>query len=405
MAGGAGRLEVPAHGRMERLLRQTGVPAGLLCNGRVFRLVSAPRGESSGWLDLHVADMVATAGRQIVAALRLLLSQTRLLSLPRDKRFAALLADSRRFQNEVSERLAEQVLHALYELLRGVQAADDASHSELLREPLAERPDDVSHALLTVILRLVFLLYAEERDLLPEGETFARHYSLAGLYERLREDVALHPDTMNQRYGAWAQLLVLFRLFHDGAEADGLHLPSRHGDLFNPDRFPFLEGRRAGGARQLHERIEPPLVPDGTVYRLLDKDAAGTVLLNRTADGFSAAARLGGVGFHGPGTICTATSGTVTCWRASRRSGSMCPCSTTRPTKAGDADAVERLVGAADGRGDNGDDRESESAGASAAGAVRADVGGGCRRACGGAVAGAAEAGLRGPFRGGGSCG
>ena len=75
---------------------------------------------------------------------------------------------------------------------------------------------------------------------------------------------------MNQRYGAWAQLLVLFRLFHDGAEADGLHLPRRHGALFDPDRFPFLEGRGAG-ARQIHERIEPPLVPDGTIYRALDK--------------------------------------------------------------------------------------------------------------------------------------
>ena len=269
-SGGAGRLEVSAHGRMERLLRQTGVPAGLLFNGRSMRLVSAPRGESSGWLDLHVADMVKTAGRPMVAALRLLLSQTRLLSLPRDKRFAALLQDSRRFQNEVSERLAEQVLHALYELLRGFQAAHDASRGALLREPLAERPDDIYHALLTVILRLVFLLYAEERDLLPEGETFARHYSLAGLYERLREDAALNPDTMNQRYGAWAQLLVLFRLFHDGADADGLHLPRRHGALFDPDRFRFLEGRGAG-ARQIHERIEPPLVPDGTIYRALDK--------------------------------------------------------------------------------------------------------------------------------------
>ena len=269
-SGGAGRLEVSAHGRMERLLRQTGVPAGLLFNSRSMRLVSAPRGESSGWLDLHVADMVKTAGRPMVAALRLLLSQTRLLSLPRDKRFAALLQDSRRFQNEVSERLAEQVLHALYELLRGFQAAHDASRGALLREPLAERPDDIYHALLTVILRLVFLLYAEERDLLPEGETFARHYSLAGLYERLREDAALNPDTMNQRYGAWAQLLVLFRLFHDGADADGLHLPRRHGALFDPDRFRFLEGRGAG-ARQIHERIEPPLVPDGTIYRALDK--------------------------------------------------------------------------------------------------------------------------------------
>ena len=47
-------------------------------------------------------------------------------------------------------------------------------------QPLAEHPDEVYRALLTVILRLVFLLYAEERDMLPEDETFLRYYSLAG---------------------------------------------------------------------------------------------------------------------------------------------------------------------------------------------------------------------------------
>ena len=140
-----------------------------------------------------------------------------------------------------------------------------------MRGPLAERPDAVYRALLTVILRLVFLLYAEERDMLPEDETFLRYYSLAGLYERLREDAALHPDTMGQRYGAWAQLLALFRMIHDGAECGAMRLPMRHGVLFDPDRFPFLEGRTGGGARQIHERIEPPLVPDGTIYRALEK--------------------------------------------------------------------------------------------------------------------------------------
>ncbi|MCH7970406.1 MAG: class I SAM-dependent DNA methyltransferase, partial [Chloroflexi bacterium] len=233
---GHGRLEASAHGRMERLLRQTGVPAGLLFNGRALRLLSAPRGESSGWLDFRVADMVQTAGRPISTALRLLLNEARLLSLPRAQRLAALLEDSRKFQNEVSERLAEQVLHALYELLRGFQAAHDASKGELLRQPLAEHPDEVYHALLIVILRLVFLLYAEERDMLPEDETFLRYYSLAGLYERLREDAALFPDTMEQRYGAWAQLLVLFRMVYDGAESGAMRLPKRHGVLFDPDR-------------------------------------------------------------------------------------------------------------------------------------------------------------------------
>ena len=103
--GGQGQLEASAHGRMERLLRQTGVPACLLFNGRVLRLVSAPRGESSGWLDFRVADMVQTAGRPISTALRLLLGQPRLLSLPRSQRLSALLEGSRKFQNEVSERL------------------------------------------------------------------------------------------------------------------------------------------------------------------------------------------------------------------------------------------------------------------------------------------------------------
>lgn len=266
-----GRLESSAHGRMERLLRHTGVQAGLLFNGRALRLVSAPRGESSGWLDFKIADMLQTAGRPISTALRLLLSESRLLALPSSQRLAALLESSRRFQNEVSERLAEQVLHALYELLRGFQAAHDASKGELLRQPLAEDPDAVYHALLTVILRLVFLLFAEERDMLPEEETYLRYYALAGLHERLREDAALFPDTMDQRFGAWAQLLVVFRMIHDGAEAGGVRLPRRHGVLFDPDRFPFLEGRPSGGSRQVHERIEPPLVSDGTIYRALEK--------------------------------------------------------------------------------------------------------------------------------------
>jgi hypothetical protein len=265
------QLEASSHSRMERLLRQTGVPAGLLFNGRALRLVSAPRRESSGWLDFRVADMVQTAGRPISTALRLLLSEQRLLSLPRAQRLATLLEDSRNFQNEVSERLAEQVLHALYEFLRGFQAAHDASKGELLREPLSQHPDEVYRALLTVILRLVFLLYAEERDMLPEDETFLRYYSLAGLYERLREDAALFPDTMDQRYGAWAQLLVLFRMIYDGAHAGALQLPNRHGALFDPERFKFLEGRPAGSALGLNERIEVPLVPDGTIYRALEK--------------------------------------------------------------------------------------------------------------------------------------
>lgn len=269
---GHGILEASPHGRMERLLRETDVAAGLLCNGHAVRLISAPRGESSGWLQFDVAAMMETAGRPICTAMRLLLGQQRLLTKPPGQRLAALLDDSRKFQIEVSEKLAEQVLHALYELLRGFQAAHDASDGTLLREPLGHDPDEVYHGLLTVILRLVFLLYAEERDMLPtDDETFGQYYSLAGLFARLRDHAAHFPDTIDQRYGAWAQLLVLFRMVHDGATAGEVQLPARHGGLFDPDRYPFLEGRPAVGGRQTGERIEPPRVPDGTVFRALEK--------------------------------------------------------------------------------------------------------------------------------------
>ena len=272
-----GGLDISPHGRMERLLRQTDTPAGLLCNGSTLRLVSAPKGESSGWIDFGVRDMTQTAGRPICAAMRLLLGQNRLLGVGRANRLAGLLAESRKYQNEVSERLSEQVLHALYELLRGFQAAASRDRQLLGRflDPAVPRDDrdEVYRGLLALVLRLIFLLYAEERDMLPQNETFLGAYSLAGLHKRLTADAALHPDTMDQRFGAYAQLLALFRMVHDGARSGTMKLTRRHGTLFDPDRYLFLEGRtnQVAGGRQVHERIEAPLVPDGTVYRVLDK--------------------------------------------------------------------------------------------------------------------------------------
>ena len=274
--------DISPHGRMERLLRQTGTPAGLLCNGSTLRLVSAPKGESSGWLDFQVRDMTQTAGRPICTAMRLLLGQNRLLGGRSGQRLAGLLDESRKYQNEVSERLSEQVLHALYELLRGFQAAHDASPDKQLlgrflnpahpRDDQGDK-DEVYRGLLALVLRLIFVLYAEERDMLPQNETFLGAYSLAGLHKRLTADAALHPDTMDQRYSAYAQLLALFRIMHDGANSGAMKLTPRHGALFDPDSYRFLEGRanEVAGGRQLHQRIEAPLVADGTVHRVLDK--------------------------------------------------------------------------------------------------------------------------------------
>ena len=234
----------PPQARFERLLRETRVPIGLLCNATQIRIVYAPRGETSGFATFSVSEMTQVAGRPIFGALHMLLCEERLFSLGDKQRLPAILADSRKYQNVVSTQLAEQVLAALYELVRGFQAADDQAKGELLREVLAENPNHVYQGLLTVLMRLVFVLYAEDRNLLSSDPTFANYYSLTGLFDRLRADDGRYPDTMDQRYGAWAQFLTLFRMIYEGGSHGELRIPPRHGYLFDPDRYNFLECRR-----------------------------------------------------------------------------------------------------------------------------------------------------------------
>lgn len=253
--------------KFERLLRESQVPIGLLSNCRQLRLVYAPRGESSGHATFNVDEMVQVAGRPMFAALHMLLSADRMFTLGEKQRLPAILANSRKYQNTVSTKLAEQVLAALYELMRGFQSANDVRKGELLREVLASDPNQVYSGLLRVLMRLVFVLYAEDRDLMSGDPVYSNNYSISGLFERLREDKGRFPDTMDSRFGAWSQLLTLFRLVFEGGQHGTFKLPARKGYLFDPDRYPFLEGRTASCPAD--EPAPMPRISDGVVYRVL----------------------------------------------------------------------------------------------------------------------------------------
>lgn len=274
--------------KFERLLKETKVYTGLLCNGTELRLVYAPLGESSGHLTFPVQAMCEVSGRLILGAMEMLLSADRLFNVPSDRRLSAILEKSRKYQNDVSIKLAEQVLEALWDLLRGFQAADQATNSRLLSEAVAvlavsvdselpnpkgdissTLPQHIYGGLITILLRLVFLLYAEDRGLMSQDAVYTRYYSVSGLYERLREDAGNYLDTMDQRYGAWAWLLSLFRLVYEGGGHADLYLPARHGQLFDPDEYPFLEGRPQYTKYQTGESLEPPRVSDGVIHKVL----------------------------------------------------------------------------------------------------------------------------------------
>jgi hypothetical protein len=275
--GAADGWEATPHQRFERLLRETGVFAGLLVSEKKqvqdgedryspeLRLIYAPRGETSGHLTFPLRELGTVAGRPMLGGLKLLLDSFRLFADASDRRLPALLKKSRDAQAAVSTALAEQVLGALHELLRGL----DAAEPELIRKLAGSRPEHLYEGLLTVLMRLVFILYAEDRDLLPsrtDGRTrqiYETSYSVRGLYGRLSEDAALNPDTMDERRGGWGRLLALFRLIHKGHRSH--FVQARGGKLFDPDQFPFLEGRA--------DPTDPPRVPavsDGCVLRILE---------------------------------------------------------------------------------------------------------------------------------------
>ena len=246
-----------AQERFERLLRETGVEAGLLFNGAQLRLVVAPKGESSGYLTFPLADLAEVSGRLMFSGLDLLLGQSHVFLDPDGYRLIDVLKKSRSFQAVVSNALADQVLAALWDLLRGFQQADELSSRqdiELLGDLPERDAQQLYGGLITMLMRLVFLLYAEDEALMPSDAIYEQNYKLSGIYEQLQQNESEYPDTMEQRFGAWAGLMSLCRLVFDGGGPTTDYLPARHGQLFDPAVYPWLES---------------PWISDGVVLAVL----------------------------------------------------------------------------------------------------------------------------------------
>ena len=119
--------------------------------------------------------------------------------------------------------------------------------AELLRDVLASDPNHVYNGLLTVLMRLVFILYAEDRGLLSNDPVYVNYYAVTGLFDRLRADAGRFPDTMDLRYGAWAQLLTLFRLVYEGGQSRRPPHPGAPWLPVRPRALPVPRGRGVVG--------------------------------------------------------------------------------------------------------------------------------------------------------------
>ncbi|MBZ0273897.1 restriction endonuclease [bacterium] len=233
---------------------------GILSNGRHWRLYwQKAYSQSEEFFDIDLAiaagaagfagDLFDTGYEDVGDALRLFIIVFRPASFFREGTGARsfleeMQAEGRLWERKIAQDLGEHVFHKLYpDLLNAIAE----------RAPAATL-DEVRHAALIFLYRLLFVFYAEDRDLLPVKDERYEHYSL----RRIRHDVAERVDRGEKLSGKLArydrQLRDLFRAIAHGDTEVGL--PAYNGGLFDDESIP----ERA--------RVE---IPDSVLIKIIDR--------------------------------------------------------------------------------------------------------------------------------------
>lgn len=255
-----GWASTPAE-RMVTLCRATGCRLGLVTNGERWMLVDAPVGAVTTFASWYAR--IWTQESVTLQAFVHLLGIQRFF-VDESEQLPALLDRSLKFQDEVTDALGEQVRRAVEVLIQSLDKADQDRDRELLR---GVKEAELYEAALTVMMRLVFLLSAEERGLLLLGDQrYEANYALSTLRTQLRAE---SDEILERRWDAWSRLLAVFRAVYSGIKHENLRLPALGGSLFDPDRFPFLEGR-ARGSDWRTDIAKPLPIDNRTVLLLLE---------------------------------------------------------------------------------------------------------------------------------------
>ena len=146
------------------------------------------------------------------------------------------LAEGKRYEEQVAQDLSGVVFERAFPRL--VEALANASGATL---------PQVRQAALIFLYRLLFVLYAEDRDLLPVNDS---RYDDYGLRKRVRDEVARRMadgDTFSaSATHYYDRLMTLFRLVDQGDPSIGL--PPYNGGLFGSAAAPLLEQVRLSDA-------------------------------------------------------------------------------------------------------------------------------------------------------------
>ena len=229
------------HGQILRYLSTAEIASegsirrGILTNGDVWRLYDhRARPRASGYFEADLAELLKPGNEDGLRVFHLLFRRD---SFTRPEGatttfLEAALAEGRRYEERVAQDLSGVVFERVFPSL--VQAIADTTDKSLAK---------IREAALILLYRLLFVLYAEDRGLLPVNDT---RYDDYGLRKRVRDDIARRmadKDTFSSHATSYYDhLMSLFKLIDKGDPSIGL--PPYNGGLFAPEAAALLEEAR-----------------------------------------------------------------------------------------------------------------------------------------------------------------
>jgi hypothetical protein len=250
-------------------MRHTGVPWGILTNGRRWRLYHQETVEKQDrFYEVDLKDLADANDPEAFLYFFAFFRRAAFApALGEALTLDGMLRESVDYARGVSESLKAQVFDALRHIAQGFL---DYPRNRL--EPTPETLREIYGSSLIVLYRLLFVLYAEARELLPlrESPTYRDQYSLYGLVRDVSRCLDSGATLLTDTGQTWARLSDLFGIINVGPATAGSDLQWRAVRPTAPQLpRPLQRGRRPTPARprQAGPRGQPADRP-ARVHRL-----------------------------------------------------------------------------------------------------------------------------------------
>lgn len=232
----------PPADRLARLCRHHGVQLGLVTDGRWWTLVWAPRDGVTTTATFDAIGWSESAERPVVRAFMSLLGRRRFFAVPDDEKLIVLLEKSKDSQEDITEALGVQVRQAVELLVAAVGRADTAQRQRGEAGLIHIDAAEIYRGAVSTMMRIVFLLFAEERGLLPaDNELYANAYSAGRLCAELeRQALETSEYYLEHSDAAWHRLLALFDAVYYGIDHHRLSMYPHDGSLFDTTTYPWF---------------------------------------------------------------------------------------------------------------------------------------------------------------------